>query len=218
MSQSKKKKSTKKAKATSYTVVEFDSDEEWAESRLGKITGTKAGDIKAKRDGGLKIGFYEILAERISVPASEENVMARGKRLEEYAVERFMEKTKKQVNTDKVLWVRKDNEDIAVSPDGSIGMTEAVECKCLSSARHVEGILTEEVPSEYWEQVLQYFVVNDSLEKLYFVFYDPRCSIDIFYITVKREDIQMQIDAQLDAERKALIRLKELEDQLTFDI
>ena len=94
---------------------------------------------------------------------------------------------------------RDDDENIAVSPDGFIGTTEAVECKCLSSARHIEALLTRAIPSEYEYQVLQYFIVNDKLEMLNFVCYDPRfmmfvrpgsrkVSLDYFVIGVKRAD------------------------------
>ena len=40
--------------------------------------------------------------------------MDRGKRLEDYAVERFVKETGKKVNTDLVLWVRDDDENIAI--------------------------------------------------------------------------------------------------------
>jgi hypothetical protein len=50
--------------------------------------------------------------------------MDRGKRLEDEAIERFAKETGKKVNTDLVLWMRDDDENIAVSPDGSIGKTK----------------------------------------------------------------------------------------------
>lgn len=48
------------------------------EARLGRITGTRLKDLVVRRGSGYKIGFYEIIAERIAIPASGENVMDRG--------------------------------------------------------------------------------------------------------------------------------------------
>lgn len=197
-------------------VKKYDNEDQWLDARRGKITGTRLKDLVSKRDGKPKIGFYELIAERVAIPADGENVMDRGKRLEHEAIERFSQETKKKVNTDLVIWFRDDNEDIAISPDGFIGKTEAVECKCLSSARHLEAWITKEIPDEYEFQVLQYFIVNPQLKKLYFVFYDPRMPIDFFWIEVSRKDLQEQIDEYLALEFEVLKQVEEIEKQLTF--
>lgn len=194
----------------------FKTQEEWLEARLGRVTGTRLKDLVNKRGGKPKIGYYELIAERIAIPASEENVMDRGHRLEDEAVQLFAEGIEKKINTDLVLWCRDDNENIAISPDGYIGETEAVEVKCLSSARHIEAWLTKEIPAEYHEQVVQYFVVNDKLEKLYFVFYDPRMPKDFFYLEVSRPDVQKTVDEYLELEIMVLAQIEEIEKQLTF--
>ena len=201
-----------------HKVIKFNSEEEWLEARRGKITGTRVKDLIVKRGTGIKKGFYEILAERIALPPSGENPMDRGKRLESLAIERFVQITGKKVNTDLVLWLHGDNDYIAISPDGYIGTTEAVEVKCLSSASHIEAWHTKEIPGEYYDQAMQYFVVNESLKTLYFCFFDPRLPVDFFYVTLNRADIQMEIDMYLEQERKMLTLLKELEDKLTFNI
>ena len=194
--------------------TKFTTEEEWLEARRGRITGTRVKDLIVKRGTKPKIGFYEILAERIALPSSGESMMDRGKRLEEVAIELFAERTGKKVNTDLVLWHREDDENIAISPDGYIGATEAVEVKCLSSARHIEAFLTQEIPSEFEAQAMQYFVVNDSLKKLYFVFYDPSMPKDLFWIEKERDDDQVQY--YLDLEREALKQIEEIEKTLTF--
>lgn len=186
------------------------------EARRGKITGTSAGGLIGKRDGKPKKGYYELIAERVALPADGEFAMDRGKRLEDEAVERFAKETKKKVNTDLVIWHRDEDENIAISPDGSVGKTEAVECKCLNSASHIEAWLTKQIPDEYETQVLQYFVVNDKLKKLYFLFYDPRMSIDFFYIEVERKNVQEQVDYYLELERRVLKEVEDIEAKLTF--
>lgn len=197
-------------------ILKFNEEQEWLDARRGKITGTRLKDLIIKRGTEKKIGFYELIAERIALPPSQENVMDRGKRLEEEACERFAKETGKKVNNDLVLWQRDDNENIAVSPDGTIGKSEAVECKCLSSALHIKAYLTKEVPAEYQEQAIQYFIVNQSLNKLYFVFYDPRMPKDFFYLIILRKDVKDKILEYLELEKQVLKEIDELEKQFTF--
>lgn len=194
------------------------------EARLGRVTGTRLEDLAAKRGGGRKIGFYEIIAERIAIPASGENPMDRGTRLEDDAIARFIEETGKKVKNELVIWSREDEENIAISPDGFIEkktkkgvvITEAVECKCLASARHLEAFLTQKIPSDYEMQVLQYFIVNEDLQTLHFVFYDPRMPRDFFWIDVTRKSVKEKVDEYLEIERQALIEITAIENQLTF--
>lgn len=197
--------------------ITFETREEWLEARLGKISGSRLKDIIVKRAGlKKKIGFYELIAERIALPASDESPMDRGNRLEKEAVEKFTKKTKKKVNTDLVIWQRDDDESIIISPDGVIGKTEAVEVKCLSSARHIEAWLIQGVPSDYTDQVLQYFIVNDDLKILYFVFYDDRMpGKDFFYFKLKRESFEEQIKKYLEQEREILAEVIEIVNKLT---
>ncbi len=201
-------------------IQKFNSKEEWLDARLGKVTGTRLKDLVVKRGTKPKKGFYEIIAERVAIPANGENVMDRGHRLEIDALERFESESGKKVNKDLVIFCRGDNHDIAVSPDGYIEkkkkVTEMVECKCLSSASHIEAYLTKEIPSEYEYQKLQYFIVNDDLQILYFVFYDPRMPKDFFYFTIKREEVKDQITEYLALEKETLERIKQIETELTF--
>jgi putative phage-type endonuclease len=201
---------------TSMKINKFETEQEWLDARRGKITGTRLKDLILKRGTKPKLGFYEIIAERVAIPPNEENLMDRGHRLETDAMERFAKETDKKVNTDLVVWTRDDNEDIAISPDGFIGKTEAVEVKCLSSARHIEAWLTKEIPAEYQEQVIQYFIVNDDLQKLYFVFFDPRMPKDFFYFTIERESVEEKVVEYLELEKKVLAEIAEIERQLTF--
>lgn len=193
----------------------FNDQESWLAARLGKITGSRLKDVITLKGTGKKIGYYELIAERLARPGDGENAMDRGHRLEDEAIERFKKETGKEVNVDLVLWSRDENDNIAVSPDGTINDTEAVEVKCLSSARHIEALLTREVPKEYEYQVLQYFIVNDKLEKLYLVFYDPRLSVkDFFYLTIERN--QEKVTEFLLQQEKILSEVNEAVTQLSF--
>jgi hypothetical protein len=77
-------------------------------------------------------------------------------------------------------------------------VTEAVEVKCLSSARHIQALPTQEVPDEYEDQVIQYFIVNDALKAVNLVFYDPRIlSKDYFVLTLTRSQYEEKIEGYL---------------------
>ncbi len=177
-------------------VNRFEDREEWMLARKGKITGSRAGDITSKRGGSKKIGFYELIAEKLAVTEEDfdgyvpnETPMQRGTRLESYAIDRFAKEGQVEVDTSLIIWEMDENPNIAVSPDGVISETEAVEAKCLSSARHLEAYLTKKIPDEYFEQCLQYFVCNELLEVLHFVFYDPRIVVkDYFVIEMRKQD------------------------------
>lgn len=197
-------------------IKKFKTEDEWLKFRLGRISGTKVGSLLSKRDKKPLKGYYSLIAERIAIPPSNENPMDRGKRLEEYAIERFEKETGKKVNKDLVIICRDDNENICYSPDGFIGETEAVEVKCLNSASHIEALITKQIPKEYEEQTLQPFIVNDSLKKLYFVFYDPRMPKDFFYFTVNRKDIQDKVLEYMELEKEVLVEIDRIEKELTF--
>lgn len=198
--------------------LKFDTKEEWLEGRKGKITGTSAGELVLKSGKGKKIGFYELIAERIGIPQNDnENPMDRGIRLEPEAVARFEAETKKKVDASLVIWTRDDDENIAISPDGFIGKTEAVEVKCLSSARHLEALLTNKLPSEYEDQRLQYFIVNDKLKTLYWIFYDPRIpKKQFFYFTFNRKDFEEEIKLKLELQKNILQEINQIVTDLTF--
>jgi hypothetical protein len=197
-------------------IHKYSNEDDWKTGRLGKVTGTRLKDLIVKRGTKPKKGFYEIIAERVALPPTEENVMERGKRLELDAIERFEQETGKKANSDLILITRDDNEYIAYSPDGIIGDTETIEVKCLNSASHIEAWVTKKIPSEYDEQVIQPFVVNDKLETLYFVFYDPRMPIDFFFFTVTREELADKITKAYETQLLALAQIAEIEAQLTF--
>ncbi len=206
-----------KKKQNSFLIEKFNDREQWLNARNGKITGSKLKDFVVKRGTGEKKGFYQLIADRIAIAPDGENPMDRGTRLEEEAIARFVQETGKKVNTDLVIFSRKDNPNIAFSPDGYIGDTEVVEAKCLSSASHIEAYITQQVPTEYQDQIIQPFVVNDNLKTLYLVFYDNRIpSKDFFYLTINRADIQEKVDEYLEYEKQKLALVEEWVLKLSY--
>lgn len=168
--------------------------DEWRQLRKGKITGKFLSRIM----GGQKAreeAEYDMLAQRLTVglPDEYENPMERGTRLEPEAIALFELETGKKVRT--VGFCEDDDEAaIANSPDGLIGETEAVEAKCPEGKNYVKAWQTNEIPSEYKWQTVQYFVVNAKLEILYFILYNPDISVHPLHIMeLKRADIATEI-------------------------
>lgn len=201
-------------------IKKFDTQEEWLDFRRGKITGSRLKDIIVKRGTSPKKGYYELIAERLAKPADEENPMDRGTRLESEAIARFEKETKLKTNTDLVVWQREDESSIALSPDAYEDApipTWAVEVKCLNSASHIEAFLKQEIPKDYEEQVIQYFIVNKDLKKLYFVMYDPRLiTKDFFYLEINREDLAGKIVDYLEYQKTILGEINKIVSDLTF--
>jgi hypothetical protein len=194
--------------------------EEWLELRKGKIAGTTLGEIYSKR-GGRKLGFYQVIAERLALDPDEENRMDRGIRLEEEAREEFEKRTKKKV-TEVGLCVSDISSDIINSPDGLIKnskgkYTEAIEIKCLSPARHLQAVIENKVPVEFESQKIQYFVVNEALKTLYFVFYDPRVVTRPYHIIpVHRKDVEATVEFFKGFQIGTLEEINRIVEELSF--
>jgi hypothetical protein len=128
--------------------------------------------IELLKNAPRKAGFYELIAEYLSIDRDDENRMDRGTRLEPFVRQWFAENYKKDVI--EVGMCMSDIDDrIYNSPDGLIRkspkskkFTEALEIKCLAPARHIQAVVEKQIPEEYWSQMMQYFVVNEDLERL----------------------------------------------------
>lgn len=189
---------------------------DWHFIRKGKITGTVLKDIlgtpRARQEA-----FYELIAERLTegVSAEDENARDRGHRLEDEARAIFEFRTQKSVET--VGFCEKDsNPFITNSPDGLIKngdvYDEAIEIKCFEGKKFVKTWFTNTVPDEYWAQVLQYFIVNEQLQTLYFVAYCPEITMyPMHVITIHRENIVTDI---AEAEAAQVAFLEEVQEKL----
>ena len=200
----------------------FENERDWLEARRGKITGSRLKKLVVKRGTEKKIEFYEIIAERLSKPLEVGEVklspLEHGHAYEAEAISRFEQMTGKEVDCTKCIWSREDNPNIAISPDGVVigtDNTEAVEAKCLSEANHLKAYLTKEIPDDYQEQKLQYFIVNDKLQKLTFCFLNPRLmAADFFTIEFTRADVMAEIEERMIFERQTLAEIDSIVDSL----
>lgn len=169
-----------------------------------------------------KLGFYKLIAERISIKRAEgETPMDRGVRLEEEAIGLLGKELGKNFDTSLVIWTRDDEPSIAVSPDGFVQekkkITIAGEIKCLASERHIQALIENQIPDEYSEQKIQYFAVNKDLKTLYFGFYDPNLIVkQFFYIKVDRKEIEEEIDAYVERQKQIIKEVNKIVNELTF--
>lgn len=199
-------------------IIEVEANsEEWLAIRKGKITGSKLNDIVVKRGTGKKIGFYELIADKLAVESDGENPMDRGHRLEDEAMDLLEAEVGIKFNRG-VFAISDDSENMAISHDGlSEDEKTAGEIKCLSSAKHLQAYIEKTIPSEYEFQKLQYFIINPKLEKLYFGFYDPRIPTKPFhYITFFREDLEEDIAMYKDYQLQVLKEVDTLVSELAF--
>lgn len=203
----------------------FESREEWMNWRLGKVTGSAVKNTITLKGEGTKIGIYKAVTGSLIGSAAledenEEKAMMRGIRLEPVAIERFNKETGKKAVwcNDDVGWERDEDSRIAISPDAIIGKTAAVEVKCLSAARHVEALYTKKISKEYEMQMLQYFIVNEELKTLYFVFYDDRfpAGLDFMYLTITRKEKEQEIENISGLEREAVALIRHIVNTLTL--
>jgi hypothetical protein len=170
-----------------------------------------------------KIGFYELIAEHLSLDRDDENRMDRGTRLEPEAREWF-EQTYNKTVEEVGMCLSEADDRIYNSPDGLIRKspkskkyTEAIEIKCLAPARHIQAVVEKKVPEEYWSQMMQYFVVNEDLEKLYWIFHDPGiASIPYYVLEITRESLGDWPQRMLEFEIAQLQRIDEIVEELAF--
>lgn len=155
--------------------------------------------------------IYKLIAQRIAKPINPNDytlpegatysAMLRGQILEDEARELISEKLGKQIIPGRV-WQSEENEYMICSPDGEIvddtgKVSEAVEIKCLDSWKVVKAYYEKHPPLDYEAQIIQYFLVNENLQKLYFciysdVFTNPDLGLQIFEL--KREDYREKIE------------------------
>ena len=184
-----------------------------------------------KLAGEPKERFYEIIAERVARPITPNDyidrlggapfsMMERGHILEPEAIAMFEERTGKKVDDESVVWISDYDDNAYVSPDGVITnkdgkATEAIEVKCLSSAKVVKAFLEKKYPKEYAPQVLKYFMVNDDLEVLHLVIYtDAIPGLDIQIFDIKREEMEQQYTEAKVFEKVILQRINKAAEKI----
>lgn len=187
--------------------------------------------------------FFVMLAEKVARPMTPNDYAdrvtdgtqvswaVRGHILEPDAAAMFAEVTGKKLSDGKV-WVSDYSDESYVSPDRSIisddgKIREAVEIKCLSSPVVLEvwwkRRKKEDGTSDFWmlpdnayrAQVVKYFLVNEDLEKVYWVLYTdliPQLPIQI--LEIDRKDVDFVLKDAQGVDMHYLNELKKAEKEL----
>lgn len=220
--------------------------EAWFDYRRGRIGGSKAGGIKPLSRGKNKgliegtAGFWKLVAERLAIENSE-NERDRGHRLEPEAMQRTNELFKlnlawktEEDKTKPGIWISDHSEDMYISPDAAEDTetpTYAAESKAFTADKHLRIIFEDmlarksedynpfgSIPSDNQDQVVDYFVINDNCNTLYWTLINDCVALpelEHYVIVVKREHVQAQIDALKDTQLQVLARLEEVIKQMT---
>lgn len=201
-------------------VKKYSSTEEWLEDRGGRITGTKLKDITPKKSGKnkRKIGFYKLAAHYLGVDDGSVDGIDRGHELEEEGVIELGQKLRIDFKTDLVMWESDEDSNMSYSPDGyTEDLTITAELKHLGTARHLEVVDTNEIPEEYWLQVIQSFIVNEKQKVHYFASRDPRVtSWPLHWIKTTREEVEDEIELYKGIERQTLQEVREFVERIAF--
>lgn len=175
---------------------------------------------KLQRTIPRKLEFYKLLAEKIAFDQGDEKPIDRGVTLEDEAIAKIAEKL--DVKIEQVgMCVHSTIPDLAVSPDGLIKSKqgkyyEAVEVKCRNTEYHLKALIEQQIPDDYRFQILQYFIVIDTLEVLHFCLYDP-CVVGHELITfeVHRDEVQDEVMKYEAFLKQTVEEINQLAQELT---
>lgn len=189
--------------------------EEWLQSRLGKVTASRVGDVMAKTRSGYAASRDNYMAllivERLTGKPTEgfsNAAMEWGTQTEPEARAAYSAKTGELV--EEVGFI--DHPTIAgagASPDGIVG-EGLVEIKCPQTNTMLEWILTRTIPARYLAQ-MQFQMAVTGAKWCDFAAYDPRLPehLQLLIIRVERDDTRI---AEIEAEISMF--LGELDDKV----
>ena len=218
--------------------------QEWLDARRGKVMGSKVKGVRRQSRNSDKryATFWEIIAEKMAIAADGEPPIERGHRLEPEALDAASKILDLPFDNDPGMWISDLDDDIGVSPDGAEPVegdalpTYGAEVKCLSSASHLRFIFEarankkdgispiQSVPNEekhyFRDQVIQYFVVNEKLQKMYFILHDDRIVLEhlvTYIIEIDRADVAHLIEDNTNMEFEALMQINRIVTELSKD-
>ena len=190
---------------------------EWHQLRCGKITSSRMKHLMKSDNLGLideliaeqELGYYD--ADGYVSPEMEW-----GTDHEAQAIEMYEQMTGNTVTRAGMLQSEREPL-LTVSPDGLVGSDGAVEVKCPNTKTHIRYIRMGVIPTDYRPQVLQYFLVNEALQWLDFISFDPRLERKpIFIKRVTRRELQMDIDNAWAAVEKFVAKFNKYKDEIWF--
>jgi len=177
---------------------------EWHALRIGRVTSSRTKDIM--KSDNLPV-VDALIAER---ECFDDHLWD--------ALENNYESEAMKWGTDVAFCIHDELDWLGMSPDGlTADHIGAVEVKCPSTKTHVRTIRMGGLPNEHKWQVYQYFLVNEKLQWLDFISYDPRFAPKPLYIyRVERNEIIEELKATMDALLKFWAKFEKYHQQVTF--
>ena len=152
--------------------------DDWYKERLGKATASRFKDIMTKVKSGesasRKNYRAELVAERLTGEKADgytSKEMQHGIDYEDAAKLAYWLETKNVV-IDNGFFVH-DTLQAGASPDGLIGDDGIIEIKCPNTATHIQTLISQKVPSQYYWQIMGQLWITGR-KWVDFVSYDPR--------------------------------------------
>lgn len=188
---------------------------EWLMLRLGKITGTRLGEIF--KSDNLPV-IDEMIAEIVTEhPLTNFSTKAVEEGKENEPLARLVYQEVKDIAIEEVGFCLSDTNDyLALSPDGfTIDRMGGVEIKCPQPKTHVKYIRQDKLPAEYKYQVYAYFLVNPKLEWLDFVSFNASFKEKPMFIKrINRIDIVSELDSTQQGVDKFILKFEKYYKQV----
>ena len=195
---------------------------EWHALRIGKITSSRVAEIM--KSDNLKVVdalIYEKVCPDMAVWDAVDSYVSEamqwGTDHEGEACEEYTKATGIKLET--VGFCTHETFDyIAMSPDRfTPDRTGGIEVKCPNTKTHIRTIRMGGLPNEHKYQVYQYFLVNEKLQWLDFVCYDPRFTPRPLYINrITRNEIEPELYSLQAEIVKFWAKFEKYYNQVTF--
>jgi len=132
--------------------------QEWHQLRLGKVTASRVSDVMSKIKSGESASRrnykMELVVERLTGLKTESYTspaMQHG--IDNEGIARSTYEIQNNVLVDQVAFINHYNiKNAGCSPDGLVSNLGMVEIKCMTTANHVEAILNNRPPPQYFAQ------------------------------------------------------------------
>jgi len=175
--------------------------DEWLNARDGVITGS---EVKRVYGTAANAYIYELIANALT-PAKDRTTNDAMNHGNEYELDAITLYEMEQGVVDRVGFVLHDKYDwLGVSPDALVKKGKkyvgGVEVKCPDTKTHIKYLEDDKIPAEYRAQIMQYFLVCDTLQRLDFVSYDPRIQMpehQLFIKRITREELEDELDVAM---------------------
>ena len=170
--------------------------EQWFADRVGFITGSRLGDVLAKKDTATRKNYLLQLAiERINQKPAEpmyvNEAMQRGIDKEDEAVICF--EVKENLFTEKCGFIKSNDIPwFGASPDRLVGSDAILECKVPNTLTHTSYIMGGKLPAKYKPQVYGQMLVTNR-PRGYFISWDDRIveGMELFVVEFKQDNEYM---------------------------